>query len=94
MILEIPVFGLGALGCASITHSQLCSQWLLYGVGGGQPSVHFSPVKSLILPLFSCALKRLRMMIKPVVLVKSQENGPDQQTENQTQNPANEEAYI
>lgn len=34
------------------------------------------------------------MMIKPVVLVKSQENGPDQQTENQTQNPANEEAYI
>lgn len=58
------------------------------------PSVHFSPVKSLKLPLLSCALKRLRMMIKPVVLVKSQENGPDQQTENQTQNPANEEAYI
>lgn len=54
----------------------------------------FSPVKSLILPLPSCVLQRLRMMIKPVVLVKSQENGPDQQTENQTQNPANEEAYI
>lgn len=54
----------------------------------------FIPVKLLILPLLSCALQRLRMMIKPVVLVKSQENGPDQQTENQTQNPANEEAYI
>uniref|UniRef100_A0A674N287 Transporter n=1 Tax=Takifugu rubripes TaxID=31033 RepID=A0A674N287_TAKRU len=38
--------------------------------------------------------ERLRMMIKPVTLVKSQENGPDQQTENQSQNPANEEAYI
>lgn len=39
-------------------------------------------------------MQRLRMMIKPVVLVKAQENGPDQQTENQSQNPANEEAYI
>lgn len=41
-------------------------------------------------------IQRLRMMIKPVVLVKGvpQENGPDQQTENQSQNPANEEAYI
>lgn len=54
----------------------------------------FSRVKSLMSPLLSCALQRLRMMIKPVVLVKSQENGPDQQTENQSQNPANEEAYI
>lgn len=34
------------------------------------------------------------MMIKPLVLVKAQENGPDQQTENQNQNPATEEAYI
>lgn len=51
-------------------------------------------VKSLISRLLSCALQRLRMMIKPVTLVKSQENGPDQQTENQSQNPANEEAYI
>lgn len=39
-------------------------------------------------------VQRLRMMIKPVVLMKTQENGPDQQTENQSQNPANEEAYI
>uniref|UniRef100_A0A7N6FH86 Transporter n=1 Tax=Anabas testudineus TaxID=64144 RepID=A0A7N6FH86_ANATE len=38
--------------------------------------------------------ERLRMMIKPSTLVKAQENGPDQQTENQNQNPANEEAYI
>lgn len=34
------------------------------------------------------------MMIKPLKLAKAQENGPDQQTENQSQNPANEEAYI
>lgn len=34
------------------------------------------------------------MMIKPLKLVKAQENGPDQQTENQSQNPTNEEAYI
>lgn len=33
-------------------------------------------------------------MFKPVTLVKAQENGPDQQTENQNQDPANEEAYI
>lgn len=33
-------------------------------------------------------------MFKPVALVKTQENGPDQQTENQSQNPVNEEAYI
>lgn len=32
-------------------------------------------------------------MIKPVILVKAQENGPEQQTE-QSQNPATEEAYI
>uniref|UniRef100_A0A3B5QMG5 Transporter n=1 Tax=Xiphophorus maculatus TaxID=8083 RepID=A0A3B5QMG5_XIPMA len=38
--------------------------------------------------------ERLRMMIKPLVLVKTQENGPDQQAESQNQNPANEEAYI
>uniref|UniRef100_A0A3Q3ASG8 Transporter n=1 Tax=Kryptolebias marmoratus TaxID=37003 RepID=A0A3Q3ASG8_KRYMA len=38
--------------------------------------------------------ERLRMMFKPVALVKAQENGPDQQAENQSQNPANEEAYI
>lgn len=54
----------------------------------------YIPVKSLISRLLSCAPQRLRMMIKPVTLVKSQENGPDQQTENQSQNPANEEAYI
>lgn len=33
-------------------------------------------------------------MIKPLGILKSQENGPDPQTENQSQNPANEEAYI
>ncbi|XP_031710204.1 sodium- and chloride-dependent GABA transporter 1b [Anarrhichthys ocellatus] len=38
--------------------------------------------------------ERLRIMFTPVVLPKVQENGPDQQTENQNQNPANEEAYI
>ncbi|KAK2861925.1 hypothetical protein Q5P01_001458 [Channa striata] len=38
--------------------------------------------------------ERLRKMIKPLAMVKAQENGPDQQTENQNQNPANEEAYI
>ncbi|XP_028303054.1 sodium- and chloride-dependent GABA transporter 1b [Gouania willdenowi] len=38
--------------------------------------------------------ERLRMMIKPLTLVKAQENGPEQQTENQNPNPANEEAYI
>uniref|UniRef100_A0A0S7J8J3 SC6A1 n=1 Tax=Poeciliopsis prolifica TaxID=188132 RepID=A0A0S7J8J3_9TELE len=38
--------------------------------------------------------ERLRMMIKPLTLVKAQENGPDQQAESQNQNPANEEAYI
>uniref|UniRef100_A0A8C2WQT7 Transporter n=1 Tax=Cyclopterus lumpus TaxID=8103 RepID=A0A8C2WQT7_CYCLU len=38
--------------------------------------------------------ERLRIMFKPVTLAKAQENGPDQQTENQNQDPANEEAYI
>lgn len=33
-------------------------------------------------------------MFKPAALVKAQENGPDQQSENQSQNPVNEEAYI
>ncbi|XP_012688099.1 sodium- and chloride-dependent GABA transporter 1b [Clupea harengus] len=36
--------------------------------------------------------ERLRMMLKPTVLAKAQENGPEQQAE--TPNPANEEAYI
>ncbi len=58
-------------------------------------SAYFSCVISVVL-LLLCAspFQRLRMMIKPLVLVKAQENGPDQQTENQSQNPANEEAYI
>uniref|UniRef100_A0A8C9SUH1 Solute carrier family 6 member 1b n=1 Tax=Scleropages formosus TaxID=113540 RepID=A0A8C9SUH1_SCLFO len=36
--------------------------------------------------------ERLRIMIQPTAVVKSQENGPEQQPENP--NPANEEAYI
>ncbi|XP_076125131.1 sodium- and chloride-dependent GABA transporter 1b [Alosa pseudoharengus] len=36
--------------------------------------------------------ERLRIMIQPTVLVKAQENGPEQQPDNS--NPANEEAYI
>ncbi|RVE73106.1 hypothetical protein OJAV_G00046320 [Oryzias javanicus] len=48
----------------------------------------------LFLTLKGTYKERLRMMIKPLGIVKSQENGPDQQTENQSQNPANEEAYI
>ncbi|XP_072308769.1 sodium- and chloride-dependent GABA transporter 1b isoform X1 [Eucyclogobius newberryi] len=37
--------------------------------------------------------ERLRQMIKPVVLSRSQENGPEQQPD-QSQNPPTEEAYI
>ena len=55
----------------------------------------FGRLMLLIFLLISVSrFQRLRMMIKPLVLVKVQENGPDQQTENQSQNPATEEAYI
>uniref|UniRef100_A0AAY4CUL0 Transporter n=1 Tax=Denticeps clupeoides TaxID=299321 RepID=A0AAY4CUL0_9TELE len=37
--------------------------------------------------------ERLRIMIQPTVLVKTQENGPEQQ-QPENPNPANEEAYI
>uniref|UniRef100_A0A3P9MJJ7 Transporter n=1 Tax=Oryzias latipes TaxID=8090 RepID=A0A3P9MJJ7_ORYLA len=48
----------------------------------------------LFLTLKGTYKERLRIMIKPLGILKSQENGPDPQTENQSQNPANEEAYI
>ncbi|KAG7257813.1 hypothetical protein CRUP_002634 [Coryphaenoides rupestris] len=40
--------------------------------------------------------ERLRMMVKPVVLLRGQVTGQEQPTaaDNQSQNPANEEAYI
>lgn len=73
-----PAWGQGVGWCMALSSMMLIPGYMGY----------------MFLTLKGTYKERLRMMIKPSVLVKAQENGPDQQTENQNQNPANEEAYI
>ncbi|KAG7244775.1 hypothetical protein INR49_029794 [Caranx melampygus] len=73
-----PAWGQGVGWCMALSSMMLIPGYMGY----------------MFLTLKGTYKERLRMMIKPVVLMKAQENGPDQQTENQNQNPANEEAYI
>uniref|UniRef100_A0A671VVZ8 Transporter n=1 Tax=Sparus aurata TaxID=8175 RepID=A0A671VVZ8_SPAAU len=73
-----PAWGQGVGWCMALSSMTLIPGYMVY----------------MFLTLKGTYKERLRMMIKPVKLVKAQENGPDQQTENQSQNPANEEAYI
>uniref|UniRef100_A0A3Q3GRW2 Transporter n=1 Tax=Labrus bergylta TaxID=56723 RepID=A0A3Q3GRW2_9LABR len=73
-----PLWGQGVGWCMALSSMTLIPGYMGY----------------MFLTLKGTYKERLRIMIKPLALVKAQENGPDQQTENQSQNPANEEAYI
>ncbi|CAK6952629.1 sodium- and chloride-dependent GABA transporter 1b [Scomber scombrus] len=73
-----PAWGQGVGWCMALSSMMLIPGYMGY----------------MFLTLKGTYKERLRLMIKPLAIVKAQENGPDQQTENQNQNPANEEAYI